>query len=327
MGDQYPLIVIISNTNDATADFFQRRLEMHQVSHVRLDTEYLLAEPVHFAIGDGRIVTRVSAGHKAVDVNKVTAIYYRRPVTPNTPAGASIGMRRWIANEVRSAWGGLLATNPSITWVNHPLAISGAAYKPEQLVRAARMGLNVPETVVTTDVACATDFCRTHSWNVVTKPIGHGEIRAAIEADDRVVYTSALNDSHERIMTRVAVCPTLLQRRITKDIDVRVTVVDSECMAVALHSQDSSVSAVDCRRDNMRDMRYSRLRLPTELEQSVIDYTKSYGLTFSAIDLVRDREGVYWFLEINPAGQWAWLEQVADVPISDALIRCLTHVH
>ena len=95
-------------------------------------------------------------------------------------------------------------------------------------------------------------------------------------------------------------------------------------MAVALHSQERLVSTVDCRRDNMHGMRYSVASLPTVVEEQLFALTRSYGLLYAAIDLVRDPDGRYWFLEINPSGQWAWLEQVGAARISDLLISCLT---
>jgi glutathione synthase/RimK-type ligase-like ATP-grasp enzyme len=229
-----------------------------------------------------------------------------------------------MQNETRRAWGGAFAAYPSIHWVNHPLKISAANYKPEQIARAKRSGLLVPDTLITTLVEEADAFCERHNWSVVTKPIGHGEILGAHEADDHIVYTNLLSSGDRPHLRDVAACPTFFQQAISKDIDVRATVVDREVIAVALHSQERAVSRIDCRRDNMSGMRYSSLVLPAELCAALIEFVRSYGLYYAAIDLARDPDGRYWFLELNPAGQWAWLEQLVGVPISSALIRCLS---
>lgn len=34
-------------------------------------------------------------------------------------------------------------------------------------------------------------------------------------------------------------------------------------------------------------------------------------------------DGRYVFLEINPNGQWAWIEETTGLPISEALIELL----
>lgn len=323
------MILVVTNASDATADFFEDRLLASGVTYHRLNTEELARLAVSFSV-DGRgarfgASAMFSAGAGRIALDEIASIYYRRPVPPTFPDGTPPGLADWMESEVRRAWGGLLASHPGIRWVNHPLAVSGASYKPEQLARAKRMGLAVPDTLITTAPQEAADFCAEHGWRVVAKPVGHGEILGATAAEDRIVYTNRVPREAASRLDRVADCPTLFQREIAKDVDVRVTVVEREVIAVALHSQERAVSTVDCRRDNMAGMRYSVITLPLELATALADLVASYGLIYAALDLVRDHDGRYWFLELNPAGQWAWLEQVADAPISAALIRCLTH--
>jgi len=46
-------------------------------------------------------------------------------------------------------------------------------------------------------------------------------------------------------------------------------------------------------------------------------------LRFSAIDLVEATDGDFWFLEANPNGQWAWIEQRTGAPVSAAIATAL----
>jgi glutathione synthase/RimK-type ligase-like ATP-grasp enzyme len=231
-----------------------------------------------------------------------------------------------MQNEHRRAWGGVLYASQNVRWVNNPIAVGGASYKPEQLARATRHGFSVPDSLITSDPTAAERFCVERNWRVIAKPIGHGEIRAEVPEADRLVYTNALDASNAAILERVRNCPTLFQSHLSKAVDLRITVVGAECVAVALHSQEREHSHTDCRRDNMLQMRYSMATLPSGLADALINLTRSYGLYYAAIDMVLDPQGKYWFLELNPAGQWAWLEQEIGAPISDALIRCLTGV-
>jgi glutathione synthase/RimK-type ligase-like ATP-grasp enzyme len=229
-----------------------------------------------------------------------------------------------MSNEARRAWGGVLNSSPSITWVNHPLAISAASYKPEQLARAKRLGFAVPDSLITNNPERARGFYNSHGRCVIAKPIGHGEVLATMPQDDRIIYTNVVGPDEVPNFELVANCPTFFQQSITKEADVRVTVVGNSVFAVDLWSQDNTWSSVDCRRENMRDMRYQIRVLPTLLEESLISLVRSYDLLFGAIDLIRDRAGKYWFLELNPAGQWAWLEQLGYGEISQALISILS---
>lgn len=47
------------------------------------------------------------------------------------------------------------------------------------------------------------------------------------------------------------------------------------------------------------------------------------NLQFAAIDFVLDVENRYWFLEINPNGQWVWIEHLVELPISKEIVNQL----
>ncbi|MNZ28723.1 hypothetical protein D3C78_459550 [compost metagenome] len=44
------------------------------------------------------------------------------------------------------------------------------------------------------------------------------------------------------------------------------------------------------------------------------------NLRYGAIDFVCDPQGNLWFLEINPNGQWAWIENLTGYPIAEAIV-------
>ena len=64
----------------------------------------------------------------------------------------------------------------------------------------------------------------------------------------------------------------------------------------------------DIRRNNMSDVRYEKIDLPDDIRSGLIELMRFYELRFAAIDMVIDVEGNWHFLEINPNGQWAWLD-------------------
>ncbi len=44
---------------------------------------------------------------------------------------------------------------------------------------------------------------------------------------------------------------------------------------------------------------------------------------FAALDFIVDPDDQWWFLECNPNGQWAWIEEETGLPISSALADAL----
>jgi glutathione synthase/RimK-type ligase-like ATP-grasp enzyme len=69
---------------------------------------------------------------------------------------------------------------------------------------------------------------------------------------------------------------------------------------------------------------YELHQLPQEVESQCVHLTRALGLAFGAIDLILTPQGEYVFLEINPNGQWAWLQQVIpSLPLREALADLL----
>jgi len=66
--------------------------------------------------------------------------------------------------------------------------------------------------------------------------------------------------------------------------------------------------------------------LPTEVAKACIALTQNLGLRFGALDFVLDPVGQLWFLEINPNGQWAWIETRTGHPIAAAIVTELERI-
>jgi glutathione synthase/RimK-type ligase-like ATP-grasp enzyme len=112
----------------------------------------------------------------------------------------------------------------------------------------------------------------------------------------------------------------ILQREISKAADLRVIVVDDHVFATRIGSQAHEETKVDWRRGGRADLAHETVTLPTDIAEACVGVTRRLGLRFAAIDLVEDRTGHIWFLEANPNGQWAWIEQRTGAPITAAIV-------
>jgi glutathione synthase/RimK-type ligase-like ATP-grasp enzyme len=115
----------------------------------------------------------------------------------------------------------------------------------------------------------------------------------------------------------------MLQRFIDKVEDVRVVVVAGEVFAVAIDSQSDVRSLVDMRAGDLAELPHQRVELPDDVHAGVIGLTAALDLRFAALDFAVDRDGQFWFLELNPNGQWAWLEEKVGVPIGATIAKAL----
>ena len=140
-------------------------------------------------------------------------------------------------------------------------------------------------------------------------------------SDIEIIYTSLVEKKHLLEGYRLAGCPSLFQERIDKFLDVRICIVDDYFHAVGLRCRDGSKQILDIRRDNMSGVIHGEIEVPDSIREQAISLVRSYGLRFAAIDMVIDDRDDWVFLEINPNGQWAWLDLVGATRIVDSFIR------
>ncbi|WP_424528879.1 hypothetical protein ACOZ38_04145 [Sphaerisporangium viridialbum] len=79
---------------------------------------------------------------------------------------------------------------------------------------------------------------------------------------------------------------------------------------------------LDWRRDYDR-LSYTVIEPPPGLAEGCLAYVGALGLRFGAFDFALTGDGVPVFLECNPNGQWAWLEDATGLPIAAAIADLL----
>jgi ATP-grasp ribosomal peptide maturase len=247
---------------------------------------------------------------------EVGCAYYRRPTVFDLPAGVSEQVRRWSAAEARIGVGGLLSSLPR--WLNHPAAIASAEYKPVQLAEAGACGLDVPATLVTNDPAEAARFVACVG-RAVYKPFTPAKITEA--GAHRVVFTTPITASD--IDESIRLTAHLVQERVDKRYEVRLTVVDDAFLAARIDA-GSETALVDWRAD-YDALTYTPLaEIPTAVRTGVRALIARLRLRFGTFDFVVSPDDRWWFLEVNPNGQWAWIQDATGLPIAAAIADALT---
>lgn len=189
---------------------------------------------------------------------------------------------------------------------------------------AAECGLRVPKTLITNVPAEVRSFAEDlHGFSLIYKPLS--SVRVRDEHDDAALYTSLvpLEDQDD---PRIALTAHLFQEWIPKTHDVRLTVVRDDCFAVEIHTQQSAQAAVDWRADYATHS-YRVTEVPHNVHEAVLGMLRRLGLMFGALDFAVTNEGDWVFLEINPNGQWGWLQDAVGLPISKAIADALADGH
>jgi len=312
-------VLVVTATDDTTADRVCAALDGRGAGHIRFD---LADFPVHASFsastGTGSPWTgRLALDGRTVDVDDITAVYYRKPGAFRFPDSLSDQARQFARREARHGLGGFLLSLP-VRWVSHPSLIADAENKPAQLRVADTVGLSIPETLITNDVGSAREFAA-RVGRVVYKPLSAPFVRAGDTV--KLVYTSLVSaDLFDA--TQIGFTVAQFQQWVPKKFEVRATAVGDRVFAAAIHA-GSDAGYVDWRSD-YANLRYEVVEVPDEVTRAVVGYLDRFGLAFGAFDFVVDLDGRWWFLECNPNGQWGWIEEETGLPIAAAIADALT---
>ncbi len=319
MNEDY--ILIITNKADVTTDFIVKRLTEIKVPFYRLNTEDLLKKNILNFDFDNNSFSLIDLEKKlSIDLLKVKSVYFRRPQMPEVLLGDKLttGEIEFVRTELAYTLEGLYKVLRGSFWISSVDAIREAENKIYQLQLAKSIGFKIPPSLITNDPIVATQFNANHT--TIIKPIKSGLLD---DSDgDKVIFTSKVKD-FEAESNRIKACSTYFQKFIDKAADIRVTVVGDKTFPALIESQEFSETQVDWRRGENIKLNYKKIVLPEHIELLCLLLTRKLRLKFGAIDLVIDKLGNYYFLEINPNGQWAWIEKQLDYNISEEIVNLL----
>lgn len=316
------MILIITNREDFTADFVILELREKNIEFYRFNTEEFPSK-ADFVYSYPDNVNRLDSSDKNLDLSNVDSVWYRRPVNPRFGDDIPSNVQNFVSEESKEALLGLWRTTNCL-WVNHPDRNRLAENKIEQIQRANRYGFQIPDTIITNRPDAALDFIRHFDGKVIVKAL-----RLSFVPDSKgnsIIYANIVNEGYLRKIDLVRNCPVIFQQYIEKKSDIRVNVFGEDIFATEICSQQSSNEKVrtDWRRARIDEIEHRPYKLSEEISDEIIRFTRSYGLEFGALDFVLSDHGELFFLELNPNGQWGWIEHLTKQPLRKALVKVLT---
>ena len=263
------------------------------------------------ATGGDRHQTWSVPGHGAVDLEQVSCVWYRRVFSPVLQPAPSKADGDWALREWREATTAAFAANGA-RFLSDPWAQELAAMKPYQLRVAHRLGLRIPDTIMTNDAEAARAFVHKHAGRVIHKVVKSPR--------DRFVGTQTWRPGDDAELKWLHLTPTIFQERIVAPYELRITIVGQRIFA-AEFPVEAGVS--DAR--VLLDVPYKPHQLPREIEALLLKLMDELGLQYGTIDMKLHEDGEYVFLELNPQGQFLYAEIKTGMPITLAMAEYLAH--
>lgn len=301
------MILIITHKEDYTCDYIIDKLNEKGISYYRFNCEDI-----------GKISYIIDADFSlSIDgFSNFTSVWFRRTKLPDLPDTDS-ATKIYLINEFNALFKNILCLI-NAKWLSNPFNVEKAENKLFQLFTAKNIGFLLPKTLLTNTASELKEFYFANKKNVVIKPLSVSKIDKDNETE--FIFTNQLKSEHVDNIEEYDLTPCIYQEEITKAIELRITVVGNKTFSVGINSQESDDSKTDWRKGNPS---FFPVELPYDIEQKCLDLVKNLGLQFGAIDMIKTSKGEYYFLEINPNGQWVWIETETGLKISDAIINYL----
>ncbi len=310
------MIVLISHTEDAHAVEVLGRLQQSGADVVLFDSCRFprdISLTVSQPTPEQWRAAMVLDGRRR-DLSEARVVWWRRPLPFKLHDEVADNEDRTFAyGECHAALAGLWSCLDAV-WINDPDRDLIAARKLFQLKVAAQLGMQTPRTCVTTDPEEATRFIAAEG--------ARGTIYKSFSATEKAWRETRLlrPDEHAQL-ANVRFAPVIFQEYIAAVVDLRITVVGADIFAAEIHSQQT-----DYPYDFRMTMEAAEIRphrLPESVEAQLRALMASFGLLYGAIDMRLTPDGDYVFLEINPAGQWLFIELRTSQPITEALCELM----
>jgi len=312
-------VLILTNEDDPHADVMIQLLRRRRVNVFRIDPgDYPEESTISMKNNGLQWECTLSSKQRVVDLQEIGSIWVRRPTSWQPHSTHNKGINDFIRAERTHAIEGMWQSLATL-WVNHPVHDRSASLKPYQLQVASSLGFSIPKTLVTNVPSEAKEFYEDCDGSVIYKPLSGLDFTHL----GRFVYTSPISRAHLERLGQVTVAPCLFQEYIPKSFEVRVTVVGHRVFSAAIYSQEFEETKHDWRREGELPLRYEPYRLPAEIEEMTLQLLAALKLTYGAIDAIVTPEGEYVFLEINPSGQFGFVEQKTGLPIFSSLADLL----
>lgn len=304
--------LLLSDSFDFTTDYIAIELEKRGREYVRIDRNLLSSNGFFWDLKKNLIQIKKGGITFKFHIDQIKGVYYRAPTYLRETFNRSNSPEEQLkTSQWMSLFRNLMCIDGAI-WINNPTSTFHAENKLIQLKIAGQIGFEIPETYILN--------------NVSELPKDNGYIIKSLDTavfsfgtQEGFVYTN--NTSYSELsVSNLSIAPVVVQKNLSPKIDLRVTVIGQDIYAVKILIKGEGIQG-DWRK--LKDkVSFVPMQLPVNVMEKCVKLVKGLDLLYGAIDLVLyDNE--YFFIEINPTGEWAWLVDSANQKIYKSICNYL----
>lgn len=304
-------VLILSNTLDFGTDLITIELERRNVCYFRINRDKFNEYKITFDIQKKELILGCKEEKYSITEENLRSIYYRAPIYLRDIYKPGINESQQLYRTQWSAFIRNLTFFEWPRWINNPIHTFKAENKFLQLKYAEEIGFCIPQSLITN---CIDDI---EFEEMIVKSIDTAQFMK--NSNNAFVYSNIINIK-ELTNDNLSELPIMAQQLINPKEDIRVTIIGEKVFAVKILNKGKGIKG-DWRKKK-EQLDYVLIQLPLDIKERCIEITKRFNLNFAGIDLAKS-ESEYYFIEVNPTGEWAWLNNSKNINIDTEICKFL----
>lgn len=291
------MILILSQKKEPTTDMVIDWLLSKKTPFIRLNSEDLLNNESFFIDVDKGII---KINNIVISVEKINVVWYRRWNEFDFQLPKDISNRGQLnfelSSELQTISQYIFQIFSDKKILCNPLA-NKYHNKLYTLYLAKKNGLNIPNSFIINSKLSEENH---QKKEYITKPIS--DSRLIVDKEEKFAYKSFTEDLNlSTIDENYQFFPSLIQEKINSSHEIRCFYLDGKFFATAILNSKT----LDVKRSVgfSETVRMVPFKLPEEVERKISGLMSDLGLNCGAIDIIKNKNGEFYFLEVNPVGQ------------------------
>ena len=258
------------------------------------------------------------------DRTLIRGIWYRRhpallSAITITNTSSDIEMDKFFTSEQKALFDAFCKLHKDKKWLNRHY--NSRISKISQLIEAKNVGLDFPESRI---ISSKNEITKFHFQKIIIKPIqdvSHIHINGEPYTQYTTVCTKEMIDQLNDTFF-----PCLCQKFIDKNLEIRAFFLDGEIYSMGICSTFDEQTKIDFRRYNRKHPnRVIPYKLPNHIEEKIKLLMRNLSLNCGSLDLSLGNDGRYYFLEVNPVGQFGMVSKPCNYYLERAIANFLTN--
>ena len=307
--------LIISSTIDFSTDLVCYQLMMSGEKFYRLNRDEFIKHNIVVDLQKKSMIISIEDEDYNIQFEQLKGVFYRAPVFLRTQAKAELSVQEQLERNQWSSFLRNLIIFQNANWINNPVYTYRAENKMFQLCVAESCGLQIPKTYVSNISVNMLE----REKKYIVKSLDTALFYDTQNNKEMFTYSNVVS-GEELQDYELASAPIIIQEFLNPKVDCRVTYIQGKLFPVKiLQNGEGLYGDWRLRKD---ELEYVPFQLPPNISVAICKLMQKLEIQFGGIDLAIVGEK-YFFIEVNPTGEWGWLEIKTGMQISQTIKKAL----